>query len=279
MAYYQVPADIIEDAESLVDWARKSVAVALTLSARRKRAPKKARRSRPKKKPAKARNRQRAARSALVTALHARLRGADEIRERFHRRRTRGAAAHIGASSRRRPSCRRWPRPARRDSRESKTPCDAARTACRARVARRRSSAVSRMITISGRIQIFGERFEQAHVAMRKAIDGEPGGAQRALAGLEPARLAEQVSGANQRARGDAVAGGDRIVAEALAAMDQRFVIVRREEEPAELRVLEVLEHGVEDLRAARRRPRCASGAAASRAAHWRDRRSRRDRR
>jgi DNA transformation protein len=30
MAYYQVPADIIEDAESLVDWARKSVAVALS---------------------------------------------------------------------------------------------------------------------------------------------------------------------------------------------------------------------------------------------------------
>jgi DNA transformation protein len=29
MAYYQVPADIIEDAESLVGWARKSVAVAL----------------------------------------------------------------------------------------------------------------------------------------------------------------------------------------------------------------------------------------------------------
>jgi DNA transformation protein len=30
MAYYQVPADIIEDAESLIAWARKSVAVALT---------------------------------------------------------------------------------------------------------------------------------------------------------------------------------------------------------------------------------------------------------
>ncbi|MEO8064854.1 MAG: TfoX/Sxy family protein [Pseudomonadota bacterium] len=29
MAYYQVPADIIEDAESLVAWARKSVGVAL----------------------------------------------------------------------------------------------------------------------------------------------------------------------------------------------------------------------------------------------------------
>jgi DNA transformation protein len=29
MAYYQVPADIIEDAELLTEWARKSVAVAL----------------------------------------------------------------------------------------------------------------------------------------------------------------------------------------------------------------------------------------------------------
>jgi DNA transformation protein and related proteins len=33
LAYYQVPADIIEDAESLVSWARKSVAVALTSQA------------------------------------------------------------------------------------------------------------------------------------------------------------------------------------------------------------------------------------------------------
>jgi DNA transformation protein len=30
MAYYQVPADIIDDNEALNDWARKSVAVALT---------------------------------------------------------------------------------------------------------------------------------------------------------------------------------------------------------------------------------------------------------
>jgi DNA transformation protein len=29
MAYYQVPADVIEDAEQLVSWARKAVAVAL----------------------------------------------------------------------------------------------------------------------------------------------------------------------------------------------------------------------------------------------------------
>ena len=35
MAYYQVPADIIEDAESLVAWARKSVAVALSSRAAR----------------------------------------------------------------------------------------------------------------------------------------------------------------------------------------------------------------------------------------------------
>jgi DNA transformation protein len=29
MAYYQVPADVIEDPEEILDWARKSVAVAL----------------------------------------------------------------------------------------------------------------------------------------------------------------------------------------------------------------------------------------------------------
>jgi len=42
MAYYQVPADIVEDAESLIAWARKSVAVALNsraAKARPKRAP------------------------------------------------------------------------------------------------------------------------------------------------------------------------------------------------------------------------------------------------
>jgi DNA transformation protein len=32
MGYHQVPADIIEDAEVLVSWARKSVAVALRLT-------------------------------------------------------------------------------------------------------------------------------------------------------------------------------------------------------------------------------------------------------
>ena len=37
MAYYQVPADIIEDAESLVAWARKSVAVALSSRAAKSR--------------------------------------------------------------------------------------------------------------------------------------------------------------------------------------------------------------------------------------------------
>ena len=41
---------------------------------------------------------------------------------------------------------------------------------------------------------------------------------------------------------------GNGVVAEALAAMDQRLVIVRGEEESAELRVFEMREHGVEDL-------------------------------
>jgi DNA transformation protein len=33
LGYHQVPADVIEDAETLVDWARKSVAVALSAQA------------------------------------------------------------------------------------------------------------------------------------------------------------------------------------------------------------------------------------------------------
>jgi DNA transformation protein len=40
LGYHQVPADIIEDAELLTDWARKSVAVALSSRASKRRAPK-----------------------------------------------------------------------------------------------------------------------------------------------------------------------------------------------------------------------------------------------
>ncbi len=40
LGYHQVPADVIEDAETLVEWARRSVAVALSSRAR-KSAPKK----------------------------------------------------------------------------------------------------------------------------------------------------------------------------------------------------------------------------------------------
>ncbi|HEU5134636.1 MAG TPA: TfoX/Sxy family protein [Steroidobacteraceae bacterium] len=50
MAYYQVPADIIEDAEALLAWARKSVAVALTSRAGKSRAKPKAGAARPKAK-------------------------------------------------------------------------------------------------------------------------------------------------------------------------------------------------------------------------------------
>jgi DNA transformation protein len=48
MGYHQVPADIIEDAEALVDWARKSVAVALNSRARK--TPKKKASKKPRKK-------------------------------------------------------------------------------------------------------------------------------------------------------------------------------------------------------------------------------------
>jgi DNA transformation protein and related proteins len=44
MGYHQVPADIIEDAEALVSWARKSVAVALASRAAKAKPPAAARR-------------------------------------------------------------------------------------------------------------------------------------------------------------------------------------------------------------------------------------------
>jgi DNA transformation protein and related proteins len=52
LGYHQVPADVIEDAEMLVDWARKSVAVALK-SQVAKAAPQRAPQKAAKRKPAK----------------------------------------------------------------------------------------------------------------------------------------------------------------------------------------------------------------------------------
>ncbi len=60
--YHQVPADIIEEGETLVEWARKSVAVALASQARkavRKRKPKTKPKPRPKPKPKKKSRRRR----------------------------------------------------------------------------------------------------------------------------------------------------------------------------------------------------------------------------
>ena len=53
LGYHQVPVDVIEDAELLVVWARKSVAVALASQARKARAPRKAKAGKAVKKPAK----------------------------------------------------------------------------------------------------------------------------------------------------------------------------------------------------------------------------------
>jgi DNA transformation protein len=51
MGYHQVPADIIEDAEALVSWARKSVAVALASRAARPKPAATAKKARASKKP------------------------------------------------------------------------------------------------------------------------------------------------------------------------------------------------------------------------------------
>jgi len=60
MAYYQVPADIVEDAESLTGWARKSVAVALRSRAAKEKPVRQ--RVTPKKKKAPKKKKRRAAR-------------------------------------------------------------------------------------------------------------------------------------------------------------------------------------------------------------------------
>jgi DNA transformation protein len=62
LGYHQVPADVIEDAETLVEWARKSVAVALASQARKSKAKSKQKAKKPsvkKKKTAKVRARRR----------------------------------------------------------------------------------------------------------------------------------------------------------------------------------------------------------------------------
>jgi DNA transformation protein len=63
MGYHQVPADIIEDSESLVAWARKAVAVALAARARPRAAVKKPAKKKPGRKKA-ARKKKQSARPA-----------------------------------------------------------------------------------------------------------------------------------------------------------------------------------------------------------------------
>src|SRR5690242_2686504 len=50
LGYHQVPAEVIEDAEALVDWARRSVAVALASKARKTSAPRRKKSTRPARK-------------------------------------------------------------------------------------------------------------------------------------------------------------------------------------------------------------------------------------
>jgi DNA transformation protein len=61
MAYYQVPADIIEDAESLVSWARKAVLVALGSHAAKNARRPRSKTAKKKSQPAKTRTRKSAA--------------------------------------------------------------------------------------------------------------------------------------------------------------------------------------------------------------------------
>jgi DNA transformation protein and related proteins len=64
LGYHQVPADIIEDAEALVDWARRSVAVALKSQVAKASRPRQAKRAAVPKRPAKKKARKKAKKSA-----------------------------------------------------------------------------------------------------------------------------------------------------------------------------------------------------------------------
>ena len=160
IGYHQVPADIIEDADALVSWGRKSVAVALAAkqakSARTSRV-RTAEESAGEKARFEEKGREKEARAQInpppgaLASNHPCLGLADQVRRATRRAASRSSRGIHRRGWRRRASCRRSPRRVLRWMPESRTPCAAARTACRARVARRlRPPGCSRTITISG---------------------------------------------------------------------------------------------------------------------------------
>ena len=64
-----------------------------------------------------------------------------------------------------------------------------------------------------------------------------PCGLERAFGGVEIADFAEQKPQTAQHRSGDAVAGGDGVIAEGLAAMNEPLVVGGREEKPAAIGV------------------------------------------
>ena len=80
---------------------------------------------------------------------------------------------------------------------------------------------------------------------VREALEPLLRRVQHALRGLQISGFAKQMSESSEDRRGNAVSGRQRIVGHRLGAMDETFVIVGREEEPAVLPVFEMLEHRV----------------------------------
>ena len=189
LAYHQVPADIIEDGEALRDLGAKIRGGGADVAGGQDapegsgesaaQAGEEARENPPHQTP----------QEDLSVCLHARLRGTYEIGQRLDRRRACGAPTYIGAGdgagllvdqgSIETREIRRYRehQPMRRVQ-LAEFPLPGTRVGGLANDHDFR------------RVQIFIQRFEQAHVAVRVAIDREPAGAQCALGSGEPARLA-----------------------------------------------------------------------------------------
>ncbi len=191
MGYHQVPADVIEDAEALVAWARKSVAVALAHRRPRRgsRAPRETKRT-GREEDARRSGRAQVRAQDIARFAPARCGPDPPATPPAPNRSSRGTGRR---AYRPRPSCRRWRRRARRASAGI---ANTSRCGAYNLPSSRCQSAVGSCAADDhdlGRREVFVQRFEQAHVAMRKAIDRQP--ARRAACVPRPRASASRRAG------------------------------------------------------------------------------------
>jgi len=84
-------------------------------------------------------------------------------------------------------------------------------------------------------------------VGLRVALQRIPRRLQRALGRAQVARFSEQIAQAGEQGNRDAVPRRDRLVVEALASMNERFVVGCGEEETARLGVLEAVQQRIRE--------------------------------